>query len=143
MTLGLERVLPWRCSGRSRAVLRTGYPWRGRLAQLGERLPYKQEVAGSNPAPPMALVEPLRELRKNPLVQGQGPRYPLTNVVCPGGAHIREVQHSSRIERSRRPRRRLGYPSDDIQAEGAIELLDRLVKIRELILGYTACRYGA
>jgi hypothetical protein len=24
----------------------------GRLAQLGERLPYKQEVAGSNPAPP-------------------------------------------------------------------------------------------
>jgi hypothetical protein len=25
----------------------------GRLAQLGERLPYKQEVAGSSPAPPM------------------------------------------------------------------------------------------
>jgi hypothetical protein len=25
---------------------------RGRLAQLGERLPYKQEVAGSSPAPP-------------------------------------------------------------------------------------------
>ncbi len=24
----------------------------GRLAQLGERLPYKQEVAGSSPAPP-------------------------------------------------------------------------------------------
>jgi hypothetical protein len=26
---------------------------RGRLAQLGERLPYKQEVAGSRPAPPI------------------------------------------------------------------------------------------
>ena len=26
--------------------------WVGRLAQLGERLPYKQEVAGSSPAPP-------------------------------------------------------------------------------------------
>src|ERR671937_1572629 len=26
---------------------------RGRLAQLGERLPYKQEVAGSSPAPPI------------------------------------------------------------------------------------------
>ena len=25
----------------------------GRLAQLGERLPYKQEVAGSSPAPPI------------------------------------------------------------------------------------------
>jgi hypothetical protein len=47
------------------------------------------------------------------------------------------------VERSRRTRRRLGYPSDDIEAEGAVELLDRLVKIRELILGYTACRDGA
>jgi hypothetical protein len=27
----------------------------GRLAQLGERLPYKQEVGGSIPSPPMAL----------------------------------------------------------------------------------------
>jgi hypothetical protein len=35
-----------------RLALRFG---RGRLAQLGERLPYKQEVAGSSPAPPMAL----------------------------------------------------------------------------------------
>src|SRR2546423_11126991 len=26
----------------------------GRLAQLGERLPYKQEVAGSSPAPPIS-----------------------------------------------------------------------------------------
>src|SRR6266550_6390878 len=26
----------------------------GRLAQLGERLPYTQEVAGSRPAPPIA-----------------------------------------------------------------------------------------
>ncbi len=28
----------------------------GRLAQLGERLPYKQEVAGSSPAPPTELA---------------------------------------------------------------------------------------
>jgi hypothetical protein len=31
---------------------------RGRLAQLGERLPYKQEVGGSTPSPPMRLPEP-------------------------------------------------------------------------------------
>ena len=29
----------------------------GRLAQLGERLPYKQEVAGSSPAPPIVFAE--------------------------------------------------------------------------------------
>jgi hypothetical protein len=29
----------------------------GRLAQLGERLPYKQEVAGSNPAPPTVSAQ--------------------------------------------------------------------------------------
>ena len=28
----------------------------GRLAQLGERLPYKQEVAGSSPAPPTRRI---------------------------------------------------------------------------------------
>ena len=28
---------------------------RGRLAQLGERLPYKQEVGGSIPSPPINL----------------------------------------------------------------------------------------
>jgi hypothetical protein len=33
---------------------------RGRLAQLGERLPYKQEVGGSIPSPPIrATVEGL------------------------------------------------------------------------------------
>ena len=32
----------------------------GRLAQLGERLPYTQEVAGSIPAPPMRNPAPLR-----------------------------------------------------------------------------------
>jgi hypothetical protein len=29
----------------------------GRLAQLGERLPYKQEVTGSNPVPPISSSE--------------------------------------------------------------------------------------
>ena len=32
----------------------------GRLAQLGERLPYKQEVGGSIPSPPMATQQALR-----------------------------------------------------------------------------------
>ena len=29
----------------------------GRLAQLGERLPYKQEVTGSNPVPPICPLQ--------------------------------------------------------------------------------------
>ena len=45
----------------SRACSRPQYPdAEGRLAQLGERLPYKQEVAGSNPAPPIALLSRIR-----------------------------------------------------------------------------------
>ena len=35
----------------------------GRLAQLGERLPYKQEVGGSIPSPPIASVAASRPLR--------------------------------------------------------------------------------
>jgi hypothetical protein len=34
----------------------------GRLAQLGERLPYKQEVTGSNPVPPITKAGALHEL---------------------------------------------------------------------------------
>ena len=43
---------------------------RGRLAQLGERLPYKQEVAGSIPAPPIAVTMRHRDL---------------FDATCPGG----------------------------------------------------------
>ena len=39
---------------------RCGHNRRGRLAQLGERLVYTEEVVGSNPAPPIApLTAPL------------------------------------------------------------------------------------
>ena len=44
----------------------------GRLAQLGERLPYKQEVGGSIPSPPMLTtyrnrrVEPLQDPSPRP-----------------------------------------------------------------------------
>jgi hypothetical protein len=37
-----------------RFLRRARLPPAGRLAQLGERLPYKQEVGGSIPSPPMA-----------------------------------------------------------------------------------------
>jgi hypothetical protein len=36
----------------------------GRLAQLGERLPYKQEVAGSSPAPPTCSSQVARRFRR-------------------------------------------------------------------------------
>src|SRR5581483_8572735 len=55
----VERVLPHEGPLRScdRARLTSRPPWHdespGRLAQLGERLPYKQEVGGSIPSPPM------------------------------------------------------------------------------------------
>ena len=43
--------------GSRELILEANRRWRiiagGRLAQLGERLPYKQEVAGSSPAPPI------------------------------------------------------------------------------------------
>ena len=37
----------------------------GRLAQLGERLPYKQEVGGSIPSPPMVLQAAVRDSGSN------------------------------------------------------------------------------
>ncbi len=42
-----------------RITSRYAQSYHGRLAQLGERLPYKQEVAGSSPAPP---TQPTRSL---------------------------------------------------------------------------------
>ena len=46
----------------------------GRLAQLGEHLPYKQGVTGSIPVTSIGLLAQLVEHRTfNPLVQGSSP----------------------------------------------------------------------
>ena len=46
-------------------IASAAYTWRlGRLAQLGERLPYKQEVAGSRPAPPITEHDSWRRIPK-------------------------------------------------------------------------------
>src|SRR5262249_39118070 len=42
----------------------------GRLAQLGERLVYTQEVGGSNPSPPMASLSCFRDSARTWLVLG-------------------------------------------------------------------------
>ena len=46
--------LMWRGLRLSDALYYAGF---GRLAQLGEHLPYKQGVAGSSPAPPIGSLE--------------------------------------------------------------------------------------
>src|SRR5438445_9659400 len=71
----------------------------GRLAQLGERLPYKQEVGGSNPSPPT----------KEDISGNQ--RFSIRLVGFPETRSAGRTTHAQGREDAATPRRRLSPPS--------------------------------
>src|SRR5439155_2115304 len=81
----------------------------GRLAQLGERLPYKQEVGGSIPSPP-TQKGPGNGAFLVPSV-GPGPTIsPLLQSVCKGARSVRPVRQAERVKYDA-PRNPAGHPA--------------------------------